>query len=166
MRSQQELKGILDQMVGMSPKERAAAWRRLTTEECAAAWTILTPQQRKADGEALATAWIEDDNGPGTKRSRQAQSAAARSLAAKGLIVDVGRRDGQVATIATKHMPSEGIERLLEGPVKHRALGVNAFHRGRSITDNPHPADTSEHQNWDFGFRAARAVIDVGSSAI
>jgi hypothetical protein len=53
-----------------------------------------------------------------------------------------------------------GIAGMLNGPVKQRALGANAFHRGRSITDNPHPADTSEHQNWGFGFRAARAIAD------
>jgi hypothetical protein len=153
-----DIKAFVAALAWRTPKERAAAWRRLTAEECAAAWSLLTPQQRKADGEALATAWIEDDNGPGAKRSREAQSTAARNLAAKGLIVDIGRRDGQVVTMATKHMPPEGIERLLEGPVKHRALGANAFYRGRSITDNPHPADTSERQDWEFGFRAARAV--------
>jgi hypothetical protein len=155
-----DLKAFVAALAWRTPKERAAAWRRLTPEECNAAWTMLTPQQRKADGEALATAWIEEANDPDTKRSREEMVKGTNGLLAKGQIVEIGRRDGQVVSVAAGHMQPEEIEKLLDGPAKHRALGANAFHRGRAITDNPYPADTSENQNWGFGFRAARAIAD------
>jgi hypothetical protein len=155
-----DIKAFVAALAWRTPKERAAAWRKLTPGQCHAAWTLLTPQQRQEDGEALATAWIEEANDPDAKRNREAHITAAHSLAAKGLIADVGRRDGQVATMAIGHLPPEKIEGLLEGLVKHRALGANAFHHRLSITDNPHPADTPEHQNWDLGFHAARTIAD------
>jgi hypothetical protein len=160
-----DIKAFVAALALRSPKERAAAWRRLTAEQCAAAWSLLTPQQRKADGEALATAWIEDADDPATRRDRKAHITAARNLAAKGLLVEIGRRDGQVVSASAAHLPPEALDSLLEGPVKHRAFGANAFYRGRSITDNPHPADTSEYQDWDFGFRAARTVTNNNVAA-
>jgi hypothetical protein len=132
----QDAKAFVAALAGMTPKERAAAWRKLTPEECAAAWATLTPKQRKADGDALAIAWIEEVDDPDIKRSREEHIDITNELAAEGLIVDAGRRDGQVISVAVAHLKPEEIERTLDGPVKQRALGANAFHRGRSITDS------------------------------
>jgi hypothetical protein len=154
--SNPDLKAFVAALAWRTPKERAAAWRRLTPEECAAAWSLLTSQQRKADGEALATAWIEEIDDPDTKRRRAEHVDVTNGLRAEGQIVETGRRDGQVVSTAAGHLSPEEIERLLDGPVKQRALGANAFERGRPIADNPHPTDAPEHRDWDFGYRTAR----------
>jgi hypothetical protein len=117
---------------------------------------MLTPEQRKADGDALAIAWIDEAGDPERKRIREEHINATKRLAAEGLVVEVGRRDGQVISVAVECLQPEDIERMLDEPVKQRALGLNAFHRGRPITDNPHPADTPAYQDWLGGFAAAR----------
>jgi hypothetical protein len=155
-----DIKAFVAALTHLNPKQRAAAWRKLTPKKCAAAWAALTPQQRKADGDALAIAWIDEASSPEDKRMREQHVDATKRLAAKGVLIDAGRRNGQVVSVAAGYLPPEDIERLLEGPIKHRALGANAFFRGRAITDNPHPADTPAHQDWDFGFRAASAIAD------
>jgi hypothetical protein len=157
-----DLKAFVAALARRSPKERAAAWRRLTPEECAAAWSLLTPQQRKADGVALAIAWINEVDDPDAKRRRAEYVDTTNGLAVDGLIVEIGRRDGQVVSVAVEHLQPEEIEQVLvDGPIKHRALGANAFHRGRSVADNPYPTDTSEHQSWHEGFCAASVTDNV-----
>jgi hypothetical protein len=152
-----DAKTFVAALAGMTPKKRAAAWRKLIPEECETAWAMLTPEQRKVDGDALAIAWIDEAGDPESKRIRKEHVNATKRLAAEGLVVDAGRRDGQVMSVAVECLQPEDIERLLlDEPVKQRALGANAFGRGRPIADNPHPADTPAHQSWRGGFCAAR----------
>jgi hypothetical protein len=148
-------KTFIAALAKMTPKERAAAWRKLSYEECATAWVALTPEERKADTGALEIAAIEEA-GPDIKQQVKETVEARKRLASKGLVVEAGRRNGQVVHVHVEHATPAQIGLIPDEPTKQRALGASAFHRARTATENPYPADTPAQQFWHQGFCTAR----------
>jgi hypothetical protein len=98
-----DAKVFIAALAKMTPKERAAAWRKLSTDDCAVAWAALTPEERKADAAALDIAFIDAADDPAVKARRQDLVETVADLAGKGLIADSGRRDGHVVRVAAEY---------------------------------------------------------------